>query len=183
MIRKRAIPVLTMLLITAQLTGCAAASSKEITDMMVSGETIEIMVTMPEGYSEVTSEYVEWKELASLTDQKDLRKVIDDELMIISYGENSKNGVLYVNPDTEEWEPNNTLENVYKNKAFLEYWGDVDKQEAIASAVVENYTDIEDDVDMSIKQLVAINGYFNIVAEEENGAFNENEVLSRADFM
>lgn len=176
-------PAVCVMLAVMQLTGCGVATSEELANMLSSGEQIEIDISLPENAKELHGTPVEWKELSYLTDQEDLRKEIDNALGIIAYGE-SKNGVLYVNPETEEWEPNNTIEAVFKNKAYREVMKDEDVVEEISKAVLENYVDLDETSDGSIVQLAALNAYFNLFpADEETASFNGNDYLTRAQFM
>lgn len=176
-------PAVCVMLAVMQLTGCGVATSEELANMLSSGEQIEIDIALPENAKELHGTPVEWKELSYLTDQEDLRKEIDNALGIIAYGE-SKNGVLYVNPETEEWEPNNTLEAVFKNKAYREVMKDEDVVEEISKAVLENYVDLDETSDGSIVQLAALNAYFNLFpADEETASFNGSDYLTRAQFM
>lgn len=176
-------PAVCVMLAVMQLTGCGVATSEELVNMLSSGEQIEINIELPENAEELKGTPVEWKELSYLTDQEDLRKEIDNALGIIAYGE-SKNGVLYVNPETEEWEPNNTIEAVFKNKAYREVMKDEDVVEEISKAVLENYVDLDETSDGSVVQLAALNAYFNLFpADEETASFNGNDYLTRAQFM
>ena len=182
-VKKVVVPALSLMLAVAQLTGCRMASSKELVAMLDSGEQIEINVALPEGAEELKGEPVDWKALASLDDQSDLRTRIDDVFGIIPYGD-GKNGVLYVNPETEEWDNNNTLENVYKNKAFTEMFADETVTEDLSSAVLESYTDLDDKSDANEIKLAALNAYFNIFpADDETSEFEGSKYLTRAQFM
>lgn len=182
-VKRVAVPVMCIMMALTQLTGCGVASSKELTAMLDNGEAIEVSVELPESSQELQGTPVEWKALAELTDQEDLRKEIDNALGVISYGE-SKNGVLYVNPETEEWEPNNTLEAVFKNKAYHEIAEDEDVVEEISKAVAEAYTDLDDKSSTEEIQLAAINAYFNLFpADEDTNEFNGGAYLTRGQYM
>lgn len=182
-VKRVAVPVMCIMMALTQLTGCGVASSKELTAMLDNGEAIEVSVELPESSQELQGTPVEWKALAELTDQEDLRKEIDNALGVISYGE-SKNGVLYVNPETEEWEPNNTLEAVFKNKAYHEVAEDEDVVEEISKAVAEAYTDLDDKSSTEEIQLAAINAYFNLFpADEDTNEFNGGAYLTRCQYM
>ena len=168
-----------MILAVMQLTGCGIATSEQLADMIATGEQIEINIALPSNSEELQGTPVEWKALSYLTDQEDLRKEIDNILGIISYGE-SKNGVLYVNPETEEWEPNNTIEAVYKNKAYTEMIENEDIVEEISKAVLDNYVDLDETTDSEIIQLAAINAYFNLFpADEETKEFNCRSIFNK----
>ena len=182
-VKRVAVPVMCIMMALTQLTGCEVASSKELTAMLDNGEVIEVSVELPESSQELQGTPVEWKALAELTDQEDLRKEIDNALGVISYGE-SKNGVLYVNPETEEWEPNNTLEAVFKNKAYHEVAEDEDVVEEISKAVADAYTDLDDKSSTEEIQLAAINAYFNLFpADEDTNEFNGGAYLTRGQYM
>lgn len=182
-VKRVAVPVMCIMMALAQLTGCGVASSKELTAMLDNGEAIEVSVELPESSQELQGTPVEWKALAELTDQEDLRKEIDNAFGVISYGE-SKNGVMYVDPATEEWEPNNTLEAVFKNKAYHEVVEDEDVVEEISKAVAEAYTDLDDKSSTEEIQLAAINAYFNLFpADEDTNEFNGGAYLTRGQYM
>lgn len=182
-VKRVAVPVMCIMMALTQLTGCGVASSKELTAMLDNGEVIEVSVELPEASQELHGTPVEWRALAELTDQEDLRKEIDNALGVISYGE-SKNGVLYVNPETEEWEPNNTLEAVFKNKAYHEVAEDEDVVEEISKAVADAYTDLDDKSSTEEIQLAAINAYFNLFpSDEDTNEFNGGAYLTRGQYM
>lgn len=177
------VAVICMMLCVMQLTGCGVATSEELLSLLASGEQIEIVVPMPSGAEELQGTPVEWIGLSYLIDQEDLRKSIDDTLGIISY-DGSKNGMLYVNPETEEWEPNNTLENVYKNKVFTEALEDEEVTEKLNEAVLSAYVDLDETTDGAVLRLAMLNAYFNIFpADEDTAEFNGDAYLSRAQFM
>ena len=180
----RNVKVLLMgMLVIAGILVAGCGTSEKLVDMLSTGEQIEINIALPSNSEELQGTPVEWKALSYLTDQEDLRKEIDNILGIISYGE-SKNGVLYVNPETEEWEPNNTIEAVYKNKAYTEMIENEDIVEEISKAVLDNYVDLDETTDSEIIQLAAINAYFNLFpADEETKEFNAGAYLTRAQFM
>lgn len=173
--------LLSMLIISTLLSGCG--SSEQLAEMLSSGEQIAINVELPTGSEELPGSPVEWQKLSWLTDQESLRNEIDSILGIIAYGK-SKNGVLYVNPDTEEWEPNNTLEAVYKNKEYREMMESEEVIEKLNEAVLGSYVDLDDKSSTDEIRLAAINAYFNIFpADEDAGEFNANAYLTRAQFM
>lgn len=173
--------LLSMLIISTLLSGCG--SSEQLAEMLSSGEQIAINVELPTSSEELPGSPVEWQKLSWLTDQESLRNEIDSILGIIVYGK-SKNGVLYVNPDTEEWEPNNTLEAVYKNKEYREMMESEEVIEKLNEAVLGSYVDLDDKSSTDEIRLAAINAYFNIFpADEDAGEFNANAYLTRAQFM
>ena len=166
-----------------QLTGCASTASKELADMVSSGEKIDIQLVASENYQLLVGTPVDWKRLGELIDQEELRDVMDEQLDIHPFGSHSKFGVLYVNPETEEWESNNTIENVYKNKAFHEYWEDADKQKEIQEATLSAYIDLDESTPVDEVKIAALNAYFNIFADGDDGSFSGENILTREQFI
>lgn len=182
-IKRVIVPAACIMLAVMQLTGCGVATADQLADMIATGEQIEINIELPSDSEELQGTPVEWIALSYLTDQEDLRDKIDDILGIISYGE-SKNGVLYVNPETEEWEPNNTLEQVYKNKAYTELIEDNEVKAELEEAVLDSYVDLDESTDSETLKLVLINAYFNLFpTDETNAEFNGGSYLTRAQYM
>lgn len=165
------------------ISGCKGNASRELESMLNSNEMITVSVALPDSAQNLQGTLLDWKPLAENSDQYDLRKAIDDSFGVIPFA-NSKNGVLYVNPETEEWEPNNTLEAVFKNKAYHEVAEDEDVVEEISKAVAEAYTDLDDKSSTEEIQLAAINAYFNLFpADEDTNEFNGGAYLTRGQYM
>lgn len=182
--KKRAVILtITAMVMASQLCGCGSALTKDIQSMANAGEQVDISVgTAEEEEEKGTATLADWEELGKLTDQEDLRDTIDEEMQIIAFGE-SKNGVMYVDPSTKKWESNNTLERAFKNKKFIEYWENAEAQDAIQNSVKEVYCDLGDANKEELK-LAALNGYYNLIAEdEEDGYYNGDSTLTRAEFM
>lgn len=180
--RKR-IGCLVVMFALFALTGCGESRTKQLQAMLESGEQIEIALTIPEGMEEVRGKWRQWEPLSGLGDQRDMRKAVDDTLGTTVFG-NSKNGAMYVNPENGEWEPNNTIENVFKNKAFIEMIEKEDVQEKLNQLMIDSYADLEDTTDGEMLKVAWLNMYFNIFPEnEESAEFNGNDYLNRAQFM
>lgn len=183
-VRRIVIPTLTMAIIASQLLGCAAVSQSELLTMINKGDAIEIEVAVPLNQEEGTEKSVDWTQLDQLTTHPDLRKAMEDTFKIVPYGENSKNGVFYVNIEGKQ-DGNNTLYNVFANNYFRSnYWNNVEAQADIAVAAAENYADIEFvENDYSRAMLAAMNGYFNILNDSEPGYANMDSTISRLEAM
>lgn len=181
--RKIYIFLLCLSIGAVMISGCKGNASRELESMLNSNEMISVSVALPDSAQKLQGTLLDWKPLAENSDQYDLRKAIDDSFGVISFA-NSKNGVLYVNPETEEWEPNNTLEAVFKNKAYHEVAEDEDVVEEISKAVAEAYTDLDDKSSTDEIQLAAINAYFNLFpADEDTDEFNGGAYLTRGQYM
>ena len=51
-IKKFTIPVMTVIIMTSQLMGCASVSSNEMLELLEAGESVEIEVALPAYYEE-----------------------------------------------------------------------------------------------------------------------------------
>ena len=180
-IKKMVIPMITMVIIASQLMGCASASSKEFIDLLNKGEAIEIEVAVPESIEEGTEKALEWVQLDQLSTYPEFRRAMDDALFITNFGEDSKNGILYVDLEGNH-EGNNTLYNAFMNNAFREnYWENEEVQKQVQEAVLEVYADVEADTD-GIK-VAALNAYYNLLPDAEPNYFNGESLINRGEFM
>ena len=181
-VKRFIIPTLTAVIIASQLMGCAAMTQSELLQAINNGDQIEIEVIEPgfvedEQGQETT---LSWTELASLTTNADLRSGWDDTLGIIRTDE-GKNGVFYVN-EAGDNENNNTLKVVMHNRAFVQSLENEDSLTALADASLKNYADIEDNETMKAVYM-GINGYFNLLPDNEPNYANPDSSLMRNEFM
>jgi hypothetical protein len=173
----KAITVLTMLTTVLSLTGCSSLK-KEMTEAMNNQQIIELSVT-ENSYSTTRAEF-NWVELDQLTTHKSIRKVWDDKLNILIFGDNSKNGSIFI--DTEgNWSGNNTLYNAFQNKVFVtEYWKDTQVKSALAQAAIDEYSNISGE---NTGIIASINAYFNLVPDNSDGTSGVFNYLTRAEVM
>lgn len=175
------IPMMTMVIIASQLMGCASASSKEFLALLDKGEAIEIEVAVPESIEEGTERAFEWVQLDQLSTYPEFRRAMDDALFITNFGDNSKNGILYVDLEGNH-EGNNTLYNAFANNAFREsYWENEEVQKQVQEAVLEVYADVEAETE-GIK-VAALNAYYNLLPDAEPNYFNGESLINRGEFM
>lgn len=180
-VKKIVIPTLTVVIMMSQLLGCKAVSQSELLQMINNGDMIEIEVATPINQEQGDEQPLNWEQLDQLTTQPELRTALEDICKIYPYGDNSKNGIFYVNLKGEQ-DGNNTLYNTFANGAFRSnYWNDEITQLKVAEAVAKNYVDIE--VDDSRASLAAINAYFNILKDAEPGYANMDSTLNRLEVM
>ena len=180
-IKKMIIPMMTMVIIASQLMGCASASSKEFLALLDKGEAIEIEVAVPESIEEGTEKAFEWVQLDQLSTYPEFRRAMDDALFITNFGDNSKNGILYVDLEGNH-EGNNTLYNAFMNNAFREnYWENEEVQKQVQEAVLEVYADVEAETE-GIK-IATLNAYYNLLPDAEPNYFNGESLINRGEFM
>lgn len=179
--KKVMIPLIASGIIASQLMGCASASSKEFLDLLNKGEAIEIEVAVPESIEEGTEKDLEWVQLDQLSTYPEFRRAMDDALFITNFGEDSKNGILYVDLEGNH-EGNNTLYNAFMNNAFREnYWENEEVQKQVQEAVLDVYADVEAETE-GIK-VAALNAYYNLLPDAEPNYFNGESLINRGEFM
>lgn len=181
-VKRFIIPTLTAVIIASQLMGCAAMTQSELLQAINNGDQIEIEVIEPDFVVDEQGQEtaLSWTELASLTTNADLRSGWDDTLGIIRTDE-GKNGVFYVN-EAGDNENNNTLKVVMHNRAFVQSLESEDNLTALADASLKNYADIEDNETMKAVYM-GINGYFNLLPDNEPNYANPDSSLMRNEFM
>ena len=178
-IKQIVIPTLTLLLIASQLTGCASTTQKEMLQMINNQEAITIEIAEPLNQEQGTEQELNWKELATLQTYPEFREQFDDILNITAHGTNGKNGIIYVAPDGTHTN-NSTLHYAFQNQKFIDnVWNNTETTTQIINAIKSNYIDVETDQHAI---LASINAYFNIFADTEEGYFNANQTLTRAEF-
>lgn len=181
-VKRFIIPTLTAVIIASQLMGCAAMTQSELLQAINNGDQIEIEVIEPGFVEDEQGQEtaLSWTELASLTTNADLRSGWDDTLGIIRTDE-GKNGVFYVN-EAGDNENNNTLKVVMHNRAFVQSLENEDSMKALAESSLKNYADIEDNETMKAVYM-GINGYFNLLPDNEPNYANPDSTLMRNEFM
>ena len=164
------------------LTSCGNPAASEISRMVNSGSLLAIDAESDLDQI-LEGDPAPWEPLAENTACSSLRTAIDRCLGIEVSGD-YKNGVLYVNPVDESWNANNTLENAYKNKAFVDQINDKDTTNALKDAVRIAYHDLADVSDDNIVRMAALNAYFNLFpADDTTSQFEGDKYLTRAQFM
>jgi len=171
------IVVITCLTICLCLFGCASITK----DMQSAiNENKEIVLSVGVEPSSLEKRELTWVELDQLQTFKSLRRGWDDELNILKFDNNSKNGVLFVELDGS-WAGNNTLYNAFQNKVFVnDFYGVGSVRSKLAKLAIEEFSDISSE---NAGILASINAYFNIFATNTDGTSGLNNFISRAEAM
>ena len=182
-IKRIMIPTISAVIMASQLMGCAAVSRSELLSMIDRGESIEIEAAVP-AFAEQeqgTQTGLTWEALAGLDTVREMRKAWDNSLLI-SMTDTGKNGILYVNALGEN-ENNNTLRQALHNREFTKQLGDKAAMAELAGAVRKQYADM-DETDSDVKAVyIGINGYFNLIGDNEVNYCNADSTITRAEFM
>lgn len=186
-LKKIVIPVMALIILTSQLAGCATFSSKEMLNMLDSGESVTIELAQPDYKISVlgTQESsTDWVQLDSLKTYNDFRMSFDTLLninKITTNGVNSKSGSLYVDKNNNQV-GNSTLENAFRNKVFVtQYWDNADVGKQITQLAPSAYTD-EDGASKS-SLYASLNAYFDLLTDNTDpSSFNATQSVTREQF-
>ena len=182
-IKRVILPTITMVIIASQLFGCASTTKQEAYDMMRETEQIELEYAVPDYDSNTEESKVEllpWLQLSSLETHPELRTAFE-ELVGVTGTTGNKEGILYTNPLTTQADQNITLLLAIKNSQFRGYLYAPDALTKLGEIAAENYTDI--DVDDVNAPYAAINAYFELLPDQEDGQFDGDATISRAQAM
>ena len=182
-IKRVILPTITMVIIASQLFGCASTTKQEAYDMMRETEQIELEYAVPDYDSNTEESKVEllpWLQLSSLETHPELRTAFE-ELVGVTGTTGNKESILYYNPATQKAEQNVTLYMATKNSAMSAYFANIDAMTKFGEIAAENYTDI--DVDDVNAPYAAINAYFELLPDQEEGQFDGDATISRAQAM
>lgn len=180
-IKRVIIPTITMLVIASQLFGCASASKKDVYNMLQESTEIELEYAVPDYDSTEDSkvELLPWLQLASLETHPELRTAFEELLGVTVSEDGTKTGIIYTD-ETGKANQNNTLFNALgKNNLFIDTIRDTEQLEKIESIASDNYADIEENQGVS----AVINAYFELLPDQEDGQFDGDATISRAQAM
>lgn len=125
-------------------------------------------------------ELLPWLQLSSLETHPELRTAFEEYVGVTGTTGN-KEGILYTNPLTTQADQNITLLLAIKNSQFRGYLVSPDELAKLGEIAAENYTDIEaDDVNAPY---ATINAYFELLPDQEDGQFDGDATISRAQAM
>lgn len=178
-VKKLILPTLTMVIIASQLMGCAATNESELLQMLNTGQQIEIEIATPISEEQGEEQTLDWIQLDQLNTYADFRKSLEDIMKITRFGDNSKNGICYINLEGMQ-EGNNTLFNAMMNRKFIANFlendtANLEVQQIMDSAFI--------DTDESNYMTAAINAYWNLLPDAEPNYFNPSQTLSRLEAM
>ena len=186
--KKVAVSILAMLMVVSQLMGCVATTKEEAVALGTIGEQIEVEMGIDTTTLETTetaetgdmAEAVEvdvvWEALDVAEHSEDFRNYMDKALMIVKFGEGSKNGILFVGKE-EEFVGNNTMLNAFRNDMFYNmYWEDDIVQLDLGTTLSKSYLDL--DYESEDTKYAVLNEYYNLFATDV-AEFNALDTLTR----
>ena len=180
-IKRVILPTITMVIIASQLFGCASTTKQEAYDMMRETEQIELEYAVPD-YDTTEDSAVEllpWLQLSSLETHPELRSAFEELLGITKEDDGTKSGIVYTDENGDK-NQNNTLYNALGNNNFtINYIRDAEQIEKLEEIANNEYTDIEENQGVS----AVINAYFELLPDQEEGQFDGDATISRAQAM
>lgn len=181
-VKKIVIPTLTLILISSMLFGVSACSKKEAKNMSQQASEIEIEYAVPDYDSNIKESKVEllpWLQLASLETHPELRSAFEKLVGITVSDDGTKSGCIYTNAEGVD-EQNNTLFVALGNASFasdaLKNDDNLSKIDEIAG---KEFADLEDSQSLE----AVINSYFELLPDQEDGKFDGDSTINRAQAM
>lgn len=188
-IKKIVIPLMTVVLLVSQLSGCAMLNGNELVAALESGQTITLEIAEPTTY-EIASvvgsqqQSINWIQLDRLTTFPDFRiafdKLINVERRTFN-GTNTKIGCIFID-SAGDTNGNTSLQDGLRNKVFMEkYYANGDTKTALKQLSTKVYTDVNGEDNNSF--LASFNAYYNLLPDNINpNAFNATQSVTRERF-
>ena len=171
--RKTILALITVCILS--FASCGKQETTATTEPIVESTQVETIVT-----EDSKVELLPWLQLSSLETHPELRSAFEEYVGVTGTTGN-KEGTLYYNPKTQEADQNVTLYMATKNSAISSYFANIDVMTKFGEIATENYTDIEaDDVNAPY---ATINAYFELLPDQEDGQFDGDSTISRAQAM
>ena len=171
--RKTILALITVCILS--FASCGKQETTATTEPIVESTQVETIVT-----EESKVELLPWLQLSSLETHPELRTAFE-ELVGVTGTTGNKEGILYTNPLTTQADQNITLLLAIKNSQFRGYLVSPDELAKFGEIAAENYTDI--DVDDVNAPYATINAYFELLPDQEEGQFDGDATISRAQAM
>lgn len=178
-IKRILMPLMALVIMAGQLTGCGNSGAKELQDKLSKGEEIVIEAEAKNGDVKGEPCEIGWIELAKKTSNANSRKAIDKYFSNYEIEGGSKIGSFYLNADCKQ-ESNNTILTVLGNQFvadLLKNNGDIMGE--ISQYLNKDYADLETSDYLS----AMFNAYFELIPDSEPNYFNGGVSLTRAEAM
>lgn len=189
-VKKILLPVITVIILTSQLAGCATVTSNEMLELLENGNDVEISISVPAyntdtlGIEQQTvQDRIQLDRLQTYTIDG-FRQEFDSIFNIRELeltNSTSKLGCIYINAAGFH-EGNTVLMDSLRNQVWVETYFK-QKQDEIGQAATLAYIDVDGDDYASV--MGALNAYYNLLNDSENGEdtyFNANQSVTRGEF-
>ena len=171
--KRKTIISLLCLTMGLSIVACGKQENTAIVETTVESTEVENTVT-----EESKVELLPWLQLSSLETHPELRAAFE-ELIGVTGTTGNKEGILYTNSG-DMTDQNNTLFMALGNTTFMnDYIRNEEKQSKIEDIANNEYADIEENQGVS----AVINAYFELLPDQEDGQFDGDATISRAQAM
>lgn len=171
--KRKTIISLLCLTMGLSIVACGKQENTAIVETTVESTEVENTVT-----EESKVELLPWLQLSSLETHPELRSAFEEYVGVTGTTGN-KEGILYTNSG-DMTDQNNTLFMALGNTTFMnDYIRNEEKQSKIEDIANNEYTDIEENQSIP----AVINAYFELLPDQEEGQFDGDSTISRAQAM
>ena len=170
--RKTILALITVCILS--FASCGKQETTATTESIAESTQVETIVT-----EESKVELLPWLQLSSLETHPELRTAFEELLGITKADDGTKSGVVYTDENGDR-NQNNILFNALGNTSFtINCIRDAEQIEKLEEIANNEYADIEENQGVS----AVINAYFELLPDQEDGQFDGDATISRAQAM
>ena len=172
--KRKTIISLLCLTMGLSIVACGKQENTAIVETTVESTEVENTVT-----EESKVELLPWLQLSSLETHPELRSAFEELVGVTTEDDGTKSGIVYTDENGDR-NQNNTLFNALGNTSFtINCIRDAEQIEKLEEIANNEYTDIEENQGVS----AVINAYFELLPDQEDGQFDGDATISRAQAM
>ena len=172
--KRKTIISLLCLTMGLSIVACGKQENTAIVETTVESTEVENTVT-----EESKVELLPWLQLSSLETHPELRTAFEELVGVTTEDDGTKSGIVYTDENGDR-NQNNTLFNALGNTSFtINCIRDAEQIEKLEEIANNEYTDIEENQGVS----AVINAYFELLPDQEDGQFDGDATISRAQAM
>ena len=170
--RKTILALITVCILS--FASCGKQETTATTESIAESSQVETIVT-----EESKVELLPWLQLSSLETHPELRTAFEEYVGVTTEDDGTKSGIVYTDENGDR-NQNNTLFNALGNTSFtINCIRDAEQIEKLEEIANNEYTDIEENQGVS----AVINAYFELLPDQEDGQFDGDATISRAQAM
>ena len=170
--RKTILALITVCILS--FASCGKQETTATTESIAESTQVETIVT-----EESKVELLPWLQLSSLETHPELRTAFEELIGVTTEDDGTKNGVVYTDENGDR-NQNNTLFNALGNTSFtINCIRDAEQIKKLEEIANNEYADIEENQGVS----AVINAYFELLPDQEDGQFDGDATISRAQAM
>lgn len=156
------------------IVACGKQENTAIVETTVESTEVENTVT-----EDSKVELLPWLQLSSLETHPELRSAFEELVGVTTEDDGTKSGIVYTDENGDR-NQNNTLFNALGNTSFtINYIRDAEQIKKLEEIANNEYADIEENQGVS----AVINAYFELLPDQEDGQFDGDATISRAQAM